>query len=98
MKLGNRVSRWLSLAVVLTALLSGSVWGQGDERILPGSQGYLLPNGWTLTPAGRQIELGDLPMRILVEPTGRHAFVLNSGWDEHMVTVIDLGTGEKIQK
>lgn len=26
----------------------------------------LLPNGWTLTPAGRSLPLGDLPLNIAV--------------------------------
>ena len=29
----------------------------------------VLPNGWSLKPAGRQVRLGDLPVQIAVHPT-----------------------------
>ena len=86
------------IQILLLTFLFSSASGQSDKRVLPGPQGYLLPNGWTLTPAGKQIEVGDLPMNIVVEPSGRHAFVLNSGWNEHTVSVIDLGHNRKIQE
>ncbi|MDA2925296.1 beta-propeller fold lactonase family protein [Acidobacteria bacterium AH-259-L09] len=86
------------IQILLLTFLFSSASGQSDKRPLPGPQGYLLPNGWTLTPAGKQIEVGDLPMNIVVEPSGRHAFVLNSGWNEHTVSVIDLGHNQKIQE
>jgi DNA-binding beta-propeller fold protein YncE len=62
------------------------------ERVVnrPGDQGYLLPNGWTITPTGRQIDIPGLPPKVIVEPSGTHAFVLTSGWNDHGVSVVDL--------
>ena len=34
-----------------------------------------LPNGWRLTPAGKQLPLGDLPLNIAVSPSGKLAAV-----------------------
>ena len=31
----------------------------------PTAEGFLLPNGWTIRPAGRQVPLTDLPLNIL---------------------------------
>ena len=69
-----------------------------DDPLFPGSQGYVLPNGWTITPAGRQIEVGDLPMSFVVTPSGRFAIVLTSGMNRHGLEVIDLHGRRKIQE
>jgi YVTN family beta-propeller protein len=52
--------------------------------------GFLLPNGWTITPAGEQIELPDLPLNILPLPDGRHALAATSGFNDHVLAVVDL--------
>jgi YVTN family beta-propeller protein len=60
------------------------------------SSGYLLPNGWRLTPAGEQVPLTDLPLNILVSPDSKYAFAATSGYNAHELTVIDLATKKKI--
>ena len=61
----------------------------------PGEDGFLLPNGWRLTPAGRHILLTDLPLNILTSPDSRYAYVATSGYNQHELTAIDLATGNK---
>lgn len=56
--------------------------------------GFLLPNGWRLTPAGKQVPLTDLPLNILTD--GRYAFVATSGYNAHELTAVDLETAETI--
>ena len=66
--------------------------------LLPGKQkdgSVLLPNQWSLMPAGRQVELGDFPVNIAVHPGGRYAAVLNGGYSAHEIIVVDILT-EKI--
>lgn len=63
------------------------------DRVLPGlrKDGFVqLPNQWSLKPAGRQLELGDLPVNIAIHPTGEYAAVLCAGYREHEVIVVDL--------
>jgi DNA-binding beta-propeller fold protein YncE len=60
---------------------------------LPGLQGdgaVLLPNQWSLRPAGRQLELGDFPVHIALHPGGRWLAVLHAGYGDHEVVVVDL--------
>lgn len=38
-----------------------------------------LPNGWSLTPVGDQVRLGDLPLNIAVSPSQEMAAVTNNG-------------------
>ena len=49
----------------------------------PTERGFLLPNGWTVSPAGEQVELTDLPLNIIPLADGRHALVATSGYNAH---------------
>ncbi len=66
----------------------------GRGRVLPGlgQDGLVqLPNQWRLNPAGRQTEVGDLPVNVQVHPTGQFVAVLHSGMREHEVIVMATG-------
>jgi len=54
-----------------------------------------LPNGWTLTPVGASLPLGDLPLNIAVSNSGRYAAVTNNGQSTQTVELIDV-TGERV--
>jgi YVTN family beta-propeller protein len=58
----------------------------------PTKAGFLLPNGWTLTPAGDQVPLTDLPLNILPLPDGQRALVASSGYNAHELVLVDLET------
>lgn len=51
-----------------------------------------LPNGWHLTPAGRSLQLGDLPLNIAVSSTGRFLAVTNNGQGTQTIQLIDSKT------
>ena len=50
----------------------------------------LLPNQWSLRPAGRQIDLGDFPVNIALHPGGKFAAILHSGHGQHEIIVINI--------
>jgi YVTN family beta-propeller protein len=56
----------------------------------PNDKGFLLPNGWTITPAGKHVPLTDLPLNILPLKDGRHALVATSGYNKHQLSLVDL--------
>jgi len=62
----------------------------------PTDQGFVLPNGWKLTPAGQQIILTDLPLNIRTTPDGKYALVATNGYNAHELTAIELATGKKV--
>ncbi len=68
---------------------------------LPGSQpggATLLPNGWTLTPAGHLAPLpGDLPLQMLPTPDGKFLIVNTGGFHDHAVSVISIVAGTVTQ-
>jgi YVTN family beta-propeller protein len=52
----------------------------------------LLPNGWKLSPAGRQLAIGDLPLNLQLSATGRLMAVTNNGQSTQSVQLIDPHT------
>jgi YVTN family beta-propeller protein len=49
----------------------------------------LLPNGWSLTPAGNSLPLGDLPLNIAVSSSRRWLAVTNNGQSTQTLQLID---------
>jgi len=50
----------------------------------------LLPNGWSLTPVGHGLRLGDLPLNIAVSSSHRWAAVTNNGQSTQTLQLIDV--------
>lgn len=48
----------------------------------------MLPNGWSLTPAGRSLEVGDLPLNIAVSASGKFLAVTNNGQGKQSIQLI----------
>ncbi|HEY8734472.1 MAG TPA: alkaline phosphatase family protein, partial [Puia sp.] len=53
------------------------------------SKRIVLPNGWSLTPLGRSIPLGDLPLNMIVSPSGQYIAVSNNGQSTQTIQLID---------
>jgi len=49
-----------------------------------------LPNGWSLSPVGTQIPLGDLPLNIAVSPNLKYAAVTNNGQSTQSIQLISI--------
>jgi DNA-binding beta-propeller fold protein YncE len=102
------MQRWLPLAVLLIGFQSTITLAQPGEkgqptkplRTLPGVEpdgSIRLHNTWRLMPAGKQIELGDYPVQIVVHPTGEYLAVLHCGYGPHEIIVLDVqGTKQQI--
>ena len=56
----------------------------------------LLPNGWSLKPAGRQNRLGDFPVQMAVHPSEPVLAILHAGYGEHEVVTANAETGKII--
>ncbi len=48
-----------------------------------------LPNGWRLTPAGKSLALGDLPLNIAISPSKNFIAVTNNGQSVQSIQLID---------
>ncbi|TKK72026.1 hypothetical protein FC093_03170 [Ilyomonas limi] len=49
-----------------------------------------LPNGWSLSPVGKSLELGDLPLNIAVSSTKKYLAVTNNGQSTQTIQLIDV--------
>jgi len=83
----NRLIRTLLISGIL--LLFPAYSGQSQRK--PDLYHKLtLPNGWSLSPAGKQIPLGDLPLNIAVSPDQKYAAVTNNGQSTQSIQLISL--------
>ncbi len=64
---------------------------------LPGG-GYLLPNGWTVGPAGRQIPLETLPLAAALAPGGKHLAVVHAGYLAPSLVMFDTERFEAVSR
>jgi len=58
-------------------------------------QKVTLPNGWQLTPPGKSLQLGDLPLNIAVSTSKKLMAVTNNGQSLQQIQLIDINS-EKI--
>src|ERR1043165_3514714 len=91
-------SNLVIISPLILAMLSFSC--SGTHAVLPGktSEGRMrLPNGWYVTPAGKQIEVGDAPLNFDIDPDGNYAIVTNNGAGDQTVCVVDVKSGVATQ-
>lgn len=70
-------------------------------KFWPGLQpdgSMLLPNQWSLRPAGTSIEVGDFPVNIAVTRNGKFAAVLHCGFSRHEVVILNLSEGKIVSR
>ncbi len=53
------------------------------------AQRYTLPNGWSLTPVGHALPLGDLPLNMVISRSGKYLAVTNNGQGKQTIQLID---------
>ena len=74
--------------IFITLLLfSQSVFSQSIQQLESKRVG--LPNGWSLTPVGKSLQLGDLPLNMAVSPSKRLVAVTNNGQSVQSLQLID---------
>lgn len=79
---------------VLSLLLVNASKAQTPGKV-SGSERVLLPNGWSLSPVGKSLTLGDLPLNLQVSNNKKMLAVTNNGQSTQSIQLIDIKT-EKI--
>jgi DNA-binding beta-propeller fold protein YncE len=93
----RRATRGFSACASLV-LLTSWITGVAQSALLqpnaqPGAQSdgtLLLSNGWKVSPAGRTLPLGTLPLNLVTTPDGKYAIVTNNGISRPSFTIVDL--------
>ena len=86
----------LGLAIGAAAACPGQEEG---ARTLPGMRpdgSMLLHNQWPIRPAGQQVAMGDFPVAVAVDRSGRLGAVLHAGHGAHEVRLVDLAAGRVV--
>ncbi len=83
--------------IVLTALVL-ALPAFAAELPGPTPDGYFLPNGWTITPMGKTVACGDLPLNISPAPDGKAVVALHGGYNAHGLVVLDPRKKEASQQ
>jgi YVTN family beta-propeller protein len=91
MKLNKTSLRLMMISKAILVALTFTL--QGQSLIELESHRVALPNGWSLTPAGKLLPLGDLPLNIAVSPDKKLAAVANNGQSTQSIQLIDIKKG-----
>ncbi len=89
------------LVVAVVAGIAGIVISQPAGRVQTGPRpdgSVMLPNGWSIRPAGKQTDVDTFPMSSVVSRDGRHLLVLNGGYNPPSVSVIDIATAKELSR
>src|SRR5262249_61459954 len=95
--------------ILLFVLAAGGTWRavesyrtkhpvSGADITVPGKNGpnAMLPSGWKTTPAGRQLESGDMILSGQVSPDGKLFAFTNTGYTRHNLHIVDPATEKEI--
>ncbi|MDP9298558.1 MAG: hypothetical protein M3O98_07820 [Actinomycetota bacterium] len=88
-----------SIAVGLCLATSAVV--AATAGLAPGPQPdgtAVTPEGWRVTPVGRQTQLGPGPLAVAASPRGNLVLVADGGYSDHALLAIDPSTGAVLQK
>jgi WD40 repeat protein len=67
----------------------------------PGKQAdgsILLPNMWSLHPAGTQVQVADFPVNIAIHPEGKFAAILHAGHSTHEIHILEIATARVVHQ
>jgi len=78
----------LIICQILLIVYTGNLYSQSIQEIE--SHAVTLPNGWRLTPVGKLLPLGDLPLNIAVSPSKKIAAITNNGESDQTIQLVDL--------
>ena len=80
----------LALASVVSAVAFLVLLAAAD------AQATVLPNGWTVRPAGALTSLGDMPLHMAFDHSGKWIAVTNAGYAPPSVSIIEAASGRVV--
>jgi len=93
--MGNNFRRAFILVsqfVLIFALISSFVITQGSS----GTKTQL-PTGVSLEPAGRSVDVGNMPLAMKFSPDKKYVVLALNGWRQQGIQVVELATGKVVQ-
>jgi len=84
--------------LIFCTILLSSLTAPAAEWPGPFKEGYLLPNGWRITPFGEVVHTEDLILNIVPTPDGKSVVALTCGYNPHQLVVVDCQTDKEVQR
>src|SRR5216110_2682852 len=84
---------WTAFVVTSVFVAGLASFGDVPPTLRPGAMGggvTLLPNGWKIAPAGRHVQVGDLPLAMVESPDSKTLLVANNGYAQPTISIVDL--------
>lgn len=81
----------ITAVLIILFLSAAGIYSQVTGQT--GSNRVSLPNGWHLSPVGKMLPAGDLPLNIAISPTGKLAAVTNNGQSDQSIQLINIKKG-----
>lgn len=75
--------------IILCLLFKTTIHAQELSRVR-------LPNGWSLTPVGSSLPLGDLPLNVVISCSGKYAAVTNNGESTQTIQLFDARNDKQL--
>jgi YVTN family beta-propeller protein len=88
MNLNQKIKSLLILCAIILIGLTVNLQAQTLSQIE--SHRVSLPNGWKLTPVGKMLHLGDLPLNIAVSASKNLAAITNNGESDQTIQLVDI--------
>jgi DNA-binding beta-propeller fold protein YncE len=84
-------SRLTTLLLLICLNFSSTIFFKVNGQSLKEIEGsrVLLPNGWKLSPVGKMLPVGDLPLNIAVSSSGKMLAITNNGQSDQCIHLID---------
>lgn len=80
----------MACRILFVTLLSFSVLPANSQTLKELEANRVsLPNGWKLTPVGKLLPVGDLPLNMAVSPSGKLLAVTNNGQSDQSIHLVD---------
>ena len=80
----------------LVSFLFGGLLGQAQNIKMENLNRIKLPNGWSLSPAGKSLPLGDLPLNMAVSSSKKYIAVTNNGQGKQSIQLINVVTNKVV--
>lgn len=78
------------IILICVSLFSGHLWQVKAQNLQEfAKQRVSLPNGWKLSPAGKMLRVGDLPLNIAVSPSQKLLAITNNGQSDQSIHLIN---------
>jgi YVTN family beta-propeller protein len=84
-----------SLPLIFLLSTVNALAQQSAKEMLPGKK-IILPNGWSLTPPGKTLQLGDLPLNMAVSSSKKYIAVTNNGESIQSLQLIDVRNEKRL--